>query len=413
MNPVAVAQLMTGAKPDLNDARAVNDLLKTAYDIDALHLFDGEGAAGERIELLNALARAADDTQSLDEVMKLRIAKRAIDVYGYERVSRVLPFLAPLRDALLLPAGAPLQPHHLARWEPCTPTTMGAISWQDPLQGTIADCYLIAPMIAIAWAAPAFWSDRVHEAFAGARDQTFPFAFYDGPATRGPPIRVPLSIAVDDDGRPVFARSSQRVENWPGLVEKAYVMKLLRRRGDPSVADYLAIGIDHMRYPHNVAHLLGGGRPRTRHRFSRKPGGRPSDVVEHYCKEGVVRVPMMAWSWKHGVDAVSPVNWLEAGLFPNHTYAVLGIMRQDNADYVVLRNPYGCSVFRPGGYANGRWGFVSNEHGESEVLLNCNGVSAISREWFDRYISRLGWLDDMDARPRTRKRAPARSRRRK
>ena len=99
---------------------------------------------------------------------------------------------------------------------------VGGASFLDPIQGGIADCYLISSLIALAWVQPVSWGALIDGAtVAGAGVTKFQFAFF--PPTSA--FQTPGDIPFDDQGRQCFARSVDLTEGWASIVEKAYVMQ--------------------------------------------------------------------------------------------------------------------------------------------------------------------------------------------
>jgi hypothetical protein len=204
------------------------------------------------------------------------------------------------------------------------------------------------------------------------------------------PTHVPLDLPVSNSGLPLYARSSQPAEAWPGLVEKAYVMKRRHLADDPTTTDYVFID-RHRQDPPKAAQLLAGGIARMRTAATESPEHGQSAHVMKLCDErGVTRLPVMAWTWSNLSDR--GVGWKVTGLVGNHSYAVLGTCTEGAQEFVVVRNPWGGSVIRLDGYPEGPWKPGPGRHGDAQVTLNSNGVFGLKREWFDKAMFRIGWL---------------------
>jgi len=397
INPFAIAELIEGAPPERDDADALAAFLTKVYQVtDLAALFDGSGGAPARMELFRSLAEAVRDPQKLDDVLALPITQQVIGLYGKDAVARVLPFIVPIANAVLEPQ-ALADRYRIGSWHEVSQVTVDSASWRDPMQGAIADCYLLAAMIAVAWSLPRPWQARIDEAQQRRDDAGLPFAFYRASTGLDWGARVRPTFAVNDSARPVFARSSQKDEAWPALLEKAFVVKMRGLTGEPTPLDYQAIG-DLRQEPQAAARMLAGGVERTRVAVTGGESDRLSTQVAALCDaRGVTRVPVMAWTYDdtHGTGGLG---WSETGLFRHHAYAVLGVMREDDRDFVVMRNPYGTSLFRRDRYAVGPWSPGPGDHGESQVTLNTNGVLAITRDWFDRCMRKMGWLQPASRR---------------
>lgn len=190
-----------------------------------------------------------------------------------------------------------------------------------------------------------------------------------------------------------YARSVSRDEAWPALIEKTYVMK---KRGNASLqaevspADYQAIA----RAPLNTTpplacqSLVGGkvaGRPVG------SDGGKVfSDREPLHTSSGIMSKPAMAWTKPKVNRAAEEDFWTVTGLWSNHAYAVLGVMKQGDRDYVVLRNPWGIATRPRGGYAEDPW-----NAGELSVTLNQKGVFAILLEMFVEHFDQIGWIENL------------------
>jgi hypothetical protein len=253
----------------------------------------------------------------------------------------------------------------------------------DPVQGAIEDCYLISAMIALAWAVPQQLAARLTAAgFAPPADRSFQWPFHDH---RGGQRQAKVSgRLMTRDGGLRYARSRSPQESWPALVEKAYVMNA-RASGtadELTALDYKAINRGST--PARACQSLMGGRVRGEILDSLRgveiflPGGRLS------TPHGVMSKPVMAWT-KEDIGVKEKKVWEKTGLWPNHAYAVLGVM---DSGHIVLRNPHGRATERRRGYAEGPWQIRS-----SSVQLNVDGVFALSRDLFYAHFNDISWVD--------------------
>ncbi|MDD1711039.1 MAG: C2 family cysteine protease [Methanoregulaceae archaeon] len=107
----------------------------------------------------------------------------------------------------------------------------GIVNFDDPRQGSCNDCYFIAALISVAFAAKAslkiYPNYRFYKTTGGYND-----------------FAINADLAVDATGKLVYARSKNNDKTWPGLYEKAYAMWLNNDLGN--------------NHP-NMAKLCGGG----------------------------------------------------------------------------------------------------------------------------------------------------------
>ncbi len=411
VNPVAIGLQISGAKMDAGDWAAIERFLQKAYQADDLgavleggartHGTVEGGAAGTggalRLRVLQALADLVEDPQRLDQAMDTPTARAAVALYGVEAVQRVLPFLVPIANAVILPqGGAPAtDPLHSGRYAPVDVVCSGSASFLDPVQGLIGDCYLVGAMIALAWSKPARWTKAIAASRPGDATR-FTFGFHgDGGTTRQ---STALTLPFDADARPLYAHSLQAGEAWPGLLEKAFAMHVCDLAGDPQPVHYQRLSA-RRRLPPSATRALFGGRERKRPNDRYGGGDLPlSAVVASRCDaRGVTRDPLTAWTW-NDTAYMGELGWRTTGLIDNHAYAVLGVLPAQPSRHppahVVLRNPLGCSVFRPDGHATGPWTPGEGPNGAAHVLLNANGVTALRADWFDRCFEAVGWVED-------------------
>ena len=125
----------------------------------------------------------------------------------------------------------------------------------DPVQGALEDCYLIAAMIALAWAVPQLLTSRLTAAgFAPPGRRSFQWKFHD---PRGNARQASVTAQLfTRDGSLRYARSVSPRESWPALVEKAYVMnaRLSEDTDELTPIDYKAI--DHGSSPGRACQSL-------------------------------------------------------------------------------------------------------------------------------------------------------------
>lgn len=388
-NPYAIAGLLTDRVLGKADAKTADDFLRQALSQGKIT------SQSEALDLFEKLASLLNRAKSLADVMDEPLVKRAVDWYGPDAIRRVLPDLLPIADAVFESLEAKVVPNENvvppppanAKYLNAEQLVVGGVSYRDPIQGNVADCYLIAAMIALAWSRRDVLISRLDSAgYYPPRKPSFQWHFHAERRAAATPVRVSARIPIKQ-GSPRYARSSSNAEYWPGLIEKAYVIKarpLGAHRHEPRPADYQLIGRHST--PQAACKALAGGRARSKNWMSEH--GRT--LFSHLSKRcsnssGVTTGPVMAWTGGN-VGIRSYDVWDSTGIWPNHAYAVLGKMP---SDHVVLRNPHGVSTQRRDGYSEEKqW----VPEGQEPVALS-EGVFAISPELFNKYFRHLGWVE--------------------
>ena len=394
VNPLALAQLITGDLFQDETWDAVQAVLEKAFQVKSELIFDGDAADPPRIRLLQDLA-ALRDPQRLADIEGLPLVKTAIALYGKDTVERIVPYLLPVSDAAFTIPGAvhPAAAAVIGAYKEIGPYIDKGVSYLDPVQGNATDCYLISAMSALAWSRPAEWKTRVQAIVEkqGA-NKIYRYAFYRGKDTLEPEFTVKPQLPVDVHGRPAYARSADGTEGWAAMFEKAFVMRQCGRADDePLPSDYQYIS-DNRLEPQIACRALAGGASHGAD-CEMLGGEKLAAIVGRRCDaRGVTTSATMAWTWET-TEEMRGLTWKATGLFANHAYTVLGLMNWNGDKHVVLRNPWGRSPYRAGAHATGRWKPGPGSSGVPEVELNRNGVFAIRADWFDTCFTQVGWVD--------------------
>jgi hypothetical protein len=403
-NPIALARTLLGGTATgcawPRSWRETEELLGHAYQADAQTVFRTTGATRAVIDLLRDVAASVPAPSSLDRILALPAGQAlAARVRKPDALARLLPFVAPVEGARFAPPGTGFalldHPPPIGTYARIGALDVAGVSWLDPEQGNVADCYLISAMIAIAWARPATWLARLSAATGGSKEtDTLRVAFHDESETAADPpaFDVPPRVPLDAGRNWIYAHSAQSEETWPALLERAYVMQRCNRTaGEPTVDDYRAIG-DDGRNPHDAARMLVGGTPRSR--FAPSPAAAAAGHslykdLRPICADSLANHPTMAWTGA----SVGP------GLVAHHSYAVLGLLEDGDERFVVLRNPYGTNE-PVAGFAAGEWASGAPRNGGDPVALDENGVFALDAPTFDACFAAFGWIElapDSDA----------------
>lgn len=397
-NPYALAQVLTD-KLDLDalyneDGKSADSFLSDAFKS------HGKGKTlADLLGLFHRLAEAVKAPMPIAEVMTLAEAKQAAEAFDVETIRLLLPYLVPLSDdkfaanASVGPSGAGTR----SWFADSKQLLIDDASYLDPIQGAVGDCYLISAMIALAWSSPvSLKSGMASAGFNPPTARTFQWQFRDGAGSEPNRIKVSGRIPIAGKKIPRYAKSPSG-ESWPGLMEKAFVVKVRTARpsgAEPTPADYQLI--DRNATPQGACQSLVGGKSdgeilefeEGRKIFTRE--GKLGIRSGGMSSSGVMSKPVMAWT-KKNIGVTDSKIWEMTGLWPSHAYAVLGVMGgPDRLEHIVLRNPHGVATDPDTreGYAKGTW-----NAGERPVELNQHGVFAITPELFYQQFGDIGWVD--------------------
>ncbi|MGZ9057695.1 MAG: C2 family cysteine protease [Burkholderiaceae bacterium] len=331
--------------------------------------------------------------------MELAEAKRAAQLFRVEQIKRVLPYLVPLLDAEFAPfQDAQNQTGQSGRtwFGDAGQLMIEDASYLDPIQGAISNCYLISAMIALAWVKPPSWESGLSSSRFNPPDEAaFEWRFHSERGRERSAVKISGRIPINAKRKPRYARSASG-ESWPALLEKAYVMKMRSadaKEAEPTLADYQAIEKKGSTPP-RACQVLAGGLTSGEILDDASDAKLFSPNRRGLIKDsGIVRRPVMAWT-KDDIGVKDRKVWEKTGLWPNHAYAVLGVMP---SKHIVLRNPHGVATTARRGYATGKW----QPAGRDPVELNKNGVFAISPPLFFKHFEDMGWVEHRPQRRRS------------
>lgn len=214
-----------------------------------------------------------------------------------------------------------INPNPIAQWEtipstvymkpPAVPPT-----YNDPVQGACNSCYFMAALSAVAWISPSLLSTAASS-----------IGFYATPGGQKTIVSVTTQLPTDASHNLIYARCSDSGETWPAIYEKAYAKWKGCCGADPDKPVYANLPWG------NAVTALKEILGYTNVVQKDASAYNPADIA---CNaNGKATKPWVAWT----KAAVS-----QAGLYPNHSYALLG---KFGTDYIVLRNPYGGLVNEP------------------------------------------------------------------
>lgn len=198
------------------------------------------------------------------------------------------------------------------------------VSFDDVLQGSIADCFFVGALSAVAHANPKAIEDCIKD----NADGTYTARFF----SRGPDgQRKADFVRVDGDiparwggGSSAYAKSRDSQELWVTLVEKAYASWK---------GGYEAL--DQGGHPAEVLTAITG----SSSSYYLVENHTPSELFE--LIESGVEMGAGMTALTFGEDQKEL--YQGTGIHPWHNYTVMGAVRENGEKYVQLRNPWGCS----------------------------------------------------------------------
>ena len=192
------------------------------------------------------------------------------------------------------------------------------ISAKDPEQLYVGDCYLMAAMSSVAHMTPAA-IDKLFKKLPGGKYQVTLFS----------PRGVPQKIVIDGDlprngwyGY-YYGRAHDPKELWPALLEKAFAK---RAGGYPKIDGGLSSeAMTAITGKRSVDTLTRGNRITEEQMFAK---------IDAAVK---AKKPITASTY----GEASAHKYEGRNIFADHTYAILGSVREGGKDYVKMRNPWG------------------------------------------------------------------------
>jgi hypothetical protein len=242
-----------------------------------------------------------------------------------------------------------------------------AAEYFDPVQGALGDCWLIAAMSSVAWSMPGQVADAARA--SGVPNERFLHRFTYRDPGNGTQRRFEVSdetLVYQGTTSPLYARSSETGEIWPGVVEKAFAQW---RQG--STSDHPNLTVLNGGDPVWASAALSGRAPQYFWHSGQTAASLRTLVKSHSLSYRTID-PMTAWTYG---TAPEGLNYSDANIVGSHAYSVLGwttgtiivrafegLLARSSAlekarlmdlhgflldpivltrDYIVLRNPWG------------------------------------------------------------------------
>lgn len=333
------------------------------------------------------VADIAIDSASLtaDGLLRLHIAptgqsriERLARVFTPKIVTSVvyLPDFQPIDDVVFEPP--------VTYWGDNGAFFNEAAEFSDPIQGNVANCYLIAAMSAVAWSQPYRIRHLTRATGTGQQQFVNKLQLFSSSSLASSEVEVTDAIPLRySNGRPMYARSSEDGETWPSILEKAYAKWESGHAGDTPNIESTAWGSG----SRACSELTGLGK------WSVATAGTSADdlwsLVRQNSLSGRTFNPMTAGTYGSGESSPDKVVYADANLVASHVYTVLGWDYRNGKKYIILRNPWG-STEATQGSLGGTVSFYDISWWRSISLMEPDGVFGLEMSVFKSYFSSLG-----------------------
>jgi Calpain family cysteine protease len=421
INPFALTEALLGRKVDWSlteSANLVSETLQTDYD----ELFDmkfnspifaglklnssnmAEPVSKKEMKLMTDKDRQTPSLATVKRVSDLENlgikdinstdVKRAWTING--KLNLVLN-AAALNKKLsnttvsqpIMDISTPFRPSAAVGWTPpgYTWRDMGDFfkdmaEFDDPIQGAVGNCYLIAAIAAVAWADPYTIAHHTRPTGPGDTDRVNTIEWFTkGGSKDAPTARVEVTDKVIVNAstlRQPYCSSHDLNELWPSLYEKSFAKWILKDPGDTPDITQTAGGD-----PAKCTAQINGKTP-----YYFATASRTADqlytIVRSHSMSYKTFAPMTAWTYASGPQ------YTGSNIIANHAYTVLGWAWQNSKQYIVLRNPWG--VTEPHGL-NTYQGLLSFFDGSLWHPINTipnDGIFALEASAFKYYYACLG-----------------------
>jgi len=281
----------------------------------------------------------------------------------------------------------------------------------DVVQGCTKNCYFDAALASNVWCKyPNFPLASNNQVLQNT--YTIRFFYPDGTTYRD--ITVSSDVVLERTGKSmVFSRPSTLNEVWPAIYEKAYgIFQVLSHSPLPFQGKP---GFENYERPH-IPEFSGGnplealehltGRPWVNTFYNTKDNygtcfTKLNPALSWNGTSAATVYPTVAWSYFNATDAnndhpATPITYDTEIIVANHSYSILGAVKNNNLNYIVLRNPYGRlwgadpdnAAFGQYLY-KGAWSPLANF---TRTLSVVDGIFALRADQFELYFKTFGWV---------------------
>lgn len=345
--------------PSLSNVKKVSDLKKLGMeDIGATEVKRAWASNGKLTLVLNAFS--ADKKLS-----NTTLTQQIIDVST--------PFHTKADDVEWTP------PNHT--WRDMGDFFKDVTEYNDPIQGAVGNCYLIAAMAAVAWADPYTIVHRNRATGTGETDRTNAIQWHSKGGSKDAPnrmVEVTDKVLVNASNFMPYCRSRDPNEIWPALYEKSFAKWILQDTSDvPDITK--TAGGD----PAKATAQITGKKPYY-WATNNRTADQLSAIVREHSANNKTFAPMTAWTYGSG-----PM-YNGSNIAGNHAYTILGWAWKNSKHYIVLRNPWGQT--EPAGLNTyqGLLSFFDRSFWRPINTIGNDGVFALEQSAFKYYFAGLG-----------------------
>ncbi len=254
--------------------------------------------------------------------------------------------------------------------------------YAEPVQGAIGNSYFVAALSSVAWSSPHLIVHRNKANSAGQAKRMSVIQFFSKGGEKDAPSRkVEVSdktVIKPSNNLPVYCRSSDSAEIYPGIYEKAFAKWILQANTDKPDITVTAYGD-----PVKAMAQLNNKTPHYYYTDSRS-GDELYSIVRSNSMSYKTIHPMVAWTYGSNSD------YTGINIVGNHAYSVLGWALKGIKKYFILRNPWGIS--EPSGM-NTYLGVITcldKSFWMPVTTVGNNGVFAIEANAFKNLFAGLG-----------------------
>jgi Calpain family cysteine protease len=252
--------------------------------------------------------------------------------------------------------------------------------FNDPIQGAVANCYLIAAVGAVAWADLYAIVHCSRATGTGETDRVSGIQWYSKGGDKDAPtkmVEVTDMVLVGSFDFIPYYHSQDANEIWPALYEKAFAKWILQDSGEAPDITQTAWGD-----PAKATAQITGKTP-----YYYDTASRTAEelyiVVRSYSVSYKTFAPMTAWTF------VSGPSYDGTNIVANHAYTVLGWAWQNSKQYIVLRNPWGLTEPAGMNTYQGLLSFFDDSFWRPINTIGDDGVFALEAPAFKYYFACL------------------------
>jgi len=380
-NPRALAEFVLRRRIDWKRVVNPNALIEKALGVKYHELFDPKFKASPLYIGLRDEVEPPKPMQELKEADEdaLKQAKSRTVAHTAQAIAARRAMLSYiLRKPIATEGNTPWNPAGTIWLDPGAFFDEGT-EFFDPVQGGLADCWLIAAMSAVAWARPYTIAQRTRTTGLGEQDFVDEIDVHNDDGTKTS-VEVTERINVMASNHAYqWGRSSESGEIWPAVYEKAFAK--WRGHNNTDRPDMTALN-----YGDCVdASLNLTGLAKTYYDNNAMTGDQIWQTVRSNSLSYRTFNPMTCWTYG---TAPAGLDYGAANVVANHCYTILGWAYASGIEYLVVRNPWGYHEATLD-VLSGSWQAYDSSFWRP-VSLNSAGVFAIKASTFQKYWAGFG-----------------------